>query len=177
MKFMDGPLSAREAAELERHAGTCATCAEDFAAYRGIMADFSETELICAPEGFEEAVMGKIRALPAIARSPEFFDGVVYGIWGVFSVLIGLGLILVLNRDAILADMSQNAAYANFMALISPVYAYVSDLAGNIAAGWRAFANGVYAYAEPIKYAVVAIFVILAAVQFFARKREPVKTR
>jgi len=177
LKFMDGPLSARENTELEQHAEQCPACAEDFAAYTQMMADFSETELISAPDGFEEAVMRKIRELPVIARSSEFFDSVVYGIWGAFSVLIGLGFILILNRDALLAGMSQNPAYANLMALISPVYAYVAEAAGRVANGWEAVMSDVSAYSEQIKYAVVAIFAVLAAVQFFMHRREPLKTR
>jgi len=175
MSYMDGSLTARQQAELERHASSCAPCAEDFAVYRGIMADFSETALISAPEGFDEAVMEKIRALPAISRPREFFDSVVFGIWGVFSVLMGLGVVLALNKDTLLAGMSQNPAYINLMALINPISAYVSDAAGGVAKVWQNAVNAVSAYAGPIKYAVVAAFVLLAAVQFFVHKNDKVE--
>ena len=170
MKYMDGVLTDAEAASLNRHIKVCDQCKEDFLVYDSIMYNFSEMTLTEAPEGFERRVMDIITQLPettlkAVNRS-------LSGILGVFSVLIGLGFILIMNKEAMILWMRQ---YPQFQPLTN-ILVTVSTAVNNISLQVSEVMSQVLAYLQQagpnLIYLPLLLFWVLAAAQFIIYRRE-----
>ncbi|MDR1531242.1 MAG: zf-HC2 domain-containing protein [Clostridiales bacterium] len=170
MRYMDGTLSEDDAVLLKKHLDTCAACAEDFSLYDEIVTHFSEDTLVSAPEGFEKAVMERIRALPALVARPEL-DTLLYLVWGAVSVLFGIGLIVFFNRDAIIESLAANPAFARYIDLLPPVSDYVTTVLADVSQTVSAVADSVQAYISSFRYLLLIIFVILAAAQMVIARR------
>jgi len=170
MKYMDGILTEPEAQSLHGHIKVCGRCKEDFLIYDGIMGDFSKMTLSEPPEGFEMRVMNIVRQLPetglkSVRRS-------LYGVLGVFSVLLGLGIIMNMNRESLLNWIGR---YPQFKPLLD-AYAPIADAFGKISMQVSAALSQVSAYlqqaASNLYYVPLLLFLALAAAQLFIYKRE-----
>ena len=172
MKYMDGVLSEAEAASLNGHITECAQCKEDFLAYDGIMGNFSGMTLCEPPEGFELRVMSIIRQLPEMGLKSVHRS--LYGVLGVFSFLLGLGIILDMNKDAALDWMGR---YPQFKPLLD-VYAPVSEAVRNISHQVSLALSMVSSYLQQVSsglyYVPLLIFGVLAAAQFIIYRKERV---
>jgi len=172
MKYMDGVLTEGEAASLNRHIKVCGRCAEDFFVYDGIMNSFSEMTLSEPPEGFERRVMEIVRQLPEMGL--KSVNRALYGVIGVFSVLLSLGIILDMNRESILGWMRQYPQFESFIKLYAPV----SDAVGSISLRVSTAAAQVSAYLQQVgsnlNYVLLLLAVVLAAAQFVIYRRERV---
>lgn len=105
MKYIDGELSEKEARILNEHILMCRVCKESFYIYNTISVNIVEKLEYSAPEGFEARVMGSI----ALAGLPfEAEDSTHDGLIGVFSVLLGTGVLLFIFRNTIINSVSQS---------------------------------------------------------------------
>ncbi|MDR1541352.1 MAG: zf-HC2 domain-containing protein [Clostridiales bacterium] len=168
MKYMDGILSDHEAELLNRHIGQCSRCKEDFLIYDGIMADFSKMEIVEAPDGFEELVMAKIRTLPV----PEVAtDSVLCVIWGAFSVLMGLGFIITMNKEAIMEWLSLHPQFDSLMAYLQPLSVTVANVSASMTASFQSMAAQMSQVFSGFRYVLLVIFGLLAVVQYFVYRK------
>ena len=110
MKHMDNELSVEDYAHLQKHLEVCFDCAEDFAAYSGILSDFENMScLVDAPNGFEKAVMSKIERLePEESRSRNETVTVALAV-GALSILLGLVVLFsgVNLAESVMASLPQ----------------------------------------------------------------------
>jgi predicted anti-sigma-YlaC factor YlaD len=173
MKYMDGTLSEREAAALNAHLAECEACREDFKLYDVILADFADEALLAAPEGFEEAVMAKIDALTDVEHKAESrLDSLILAVWGTFSVLMGSGFLLSMNRDVIMGYFSSKPALSAMVSMMNDASAYVSQMSASITSALNTFGTSALDYLTSFKYALLFIFGVLAAVQYVMYRRD-----
>ena len=172
MKYMDGVLTENEAGSLHQHIKVCARCEEDFLAYDGIMNNFAEMSLSEPPEGFEIRVMEIVRQLPEVGL--KSVHRALYGVLGVFSVLLGLGIILNMNKESLLNWVDR---YPQLQPL-ARIYAPISDAVGNISLQVSSAAAQILSVLRQagsgLSYVPLLLFALLAAAQFVMYRRERV---
>jgi len=176
MKFMDGLLAEKEAVVLHKHVEGCAGCKEDFIIYSQILMNFEVDTEAEAPVGFVEAVMARIDVLPvhAVIKTGAG-DTVLCAVWGTVSVMLGLGSLLVLNRDSVIAFVSSQPGLSAYADALTPVTAYMTELADNFGLVFQSAITAAAGFVGWIKYVCLASFVILAIVQFFLYRRGKVE--
>ena len=170
MKYMDGALTDAEAASLNRHVQACGNCMEDFVTYDGIISSFSEMQLTEAPEGFEYRVMDIISQLPEVAIKPV--NRPLYGVLGIFTVLMGLGFVLVMNRDAMLGWVSGYPKLVPLMNFLIPVSTAVNSISHQAAAFLSQVSSYLRQAGSSLNYVPLLLFGVLAAVQYVIYRRE-----
>lgn len=166
MKYVDGEISEDEARLLNSHITQCSSCRADFYFYDGLIKSLNEFEEIEAPVTFEAEVMAKINALDYnYAGSGYRTEHKVFNVvLGVFSVIMGGGVVLFIFREPIL-----NALLGSEQS--SPYYSKlveISDFAGelwvslkNSVAGAVSSANGaIGAYMGIIIMLIIAVVVL-----------------
>ncbi|MDR1067488.1 MAG: zf-HC2 domain-containing protein [Clostridiales bacterium] len=146
MKYMDGRATEKELALLRAHAGECPSCGEDLELYGRLMTDFNQECLEEAPDGFDDAVMTKIAALDITRESVQArVESFMCCASGVFSALIGVGVLLFLNKEPLLNYLAGNERFLNLI----DVWASVSIFADRLSAGATAFMSSSAAAVAP----------------------------
>jgi anti-sigma factor RsiW len=169
MKYMDKTLSAQEAEALNRHIASCSACKEDIMVYDKIMSDFSEMELVEPPENFTASVMAKIRLLPAPSSAA---DGMLGGVWAVFSVLMGLGFLLAMNKDGIMAWMAQYPQLSAALVYMQPLSESVSQISNAAITSLQTAFTQASSWMSSLRYGLLGIFSVLAIAQILMRRKE-----
>ena len=170
MKYMDGVLTDAEAVSLNRHIKLCGHCKEDFLAYDSIMRNFSEMALTEAPEGFESHVMDIVMQLPEVKA--KFVNRSLSGILGVFSVLIGLGFILIMNKDAMISWLHQYPKLEPLYNSLAAVSAAVNNISLQVSAAMSQVSAYLQQAGSDLIYVPLLLFWALAAAQFIIYRRE-----
>ena len=170
MKYMDGILTETEAASLNSHITACGQCKEDFLAYDGIMENFSGMELCEPPEGFELRVMSIIRQLPEVGLKPAYRS--LYGVLGVFSVLLGLGIILDMNKEAVLAWMGLYPQLKPLLNIYLPVADAVRDISNQVSMMLSQVSSYLQQISSGLYYVPLLLFGVLAGAQFVIYRKE-----
>jgi len=178
MKYMDGTLSEQDAGRLRKHIDQCEGCKADFTVYDEIVSAFEMPEETFAPDGFVEAVMTKINALEsASVKATVKADSILLTVWGLFTVLLGLGCVLALNREPISAYLAAQPALAGYMDMLAPIGVMVGEFVSGIAASAEALFSQASTFVAGAKYVVLGIAACLALVQVFLSRRERVAAR
>jgi len=172
MKYMDGNLSESDAVKLNLHISECETCKLDFIIYDDLMRNFTEMPIVETPAGFVDKVMARVRELPAVqAYNNSSPDNALYVFWGVFSVLIGLGAILSMNKDSILAWMIQYPQFKPIADFIVPLSETVTSLSNSMIANARRLTAQAGELMSGLRYILLTVFGLVTAIQlFFFRK-------
>ncbi|MDR2648960.1 MAG: zf-HC2 domain-containing protein [Clostridiales bacterium] len=168
MKYMDSALTDAEAVSLNRHIHVCAHCKEDFLAYDGIMDNFSEMTLSEAPEGFEHRVMAIISRLPEMEVKP----GPVYGILGVFSLLLSLGFILIMNKETMLSWMYPYPQLEPLINIFVSISAAVDNISLQVSSALSQISLYLQQAGPGLNFVPLLLFVALSAAQLVIYKRE-----
>jgi len=175
MKYMDGALSEADAERLHKHIAQCDMCKADFMIYDEIVSEFSTLDEAPAPDGFVDAVMAKIGALEtesASAKASVKADNILVTVWGIFTVLLGLGFVLALNRDAVSTFLASQPALAGYMETLAPLGVMVGDFAAGITAVTQdLFAQAAVLLAD-VKYVILGIAACLALAPVVLSVRE-----
>ena len=179
MKYIDNCLTAAEAEKLHKHLAVCEKCRADFAIYDSIAGEFSDMEFIIdAPAGFEEAVMEKIKELPAPKAALEKSINTVLMAVGIgFVSILALGFIIFINRDIIIELAGNYPQLAGYVAFLTPVSEYVTSFMGNI---WNValnFSVAAFAFVSGYKYVILVAALALLAIQFALRGRSKEKVK
>jgi len=172
MKYMDMILTDAEALSLNRHIKTCDQCKVDFLVYDSIMNSFSEMSLIEAPEGFEDRVMEKIAQLPEPRTKAAGIQ--LSGLVGVFSVLIGLGFILILSKDAIIGWMHTFPQFEPLLSIIVPISTAIDNISYQVSTAISEFALSLQQIGPDLTFVPLLLFGVLAGIQFFMYRKERV---
>ena len=175
MKYMDGAISTQEAERLHKHIEQCEDCKADFLIYDEIVTGFSTLDETPAPDGFTEAVMAKIESLEtesASAKASVKADNILVTVWGIFSVLFGLGFALAMNREAISEFLSSRPALAGYMETLAPIGVMAGDFASGITAAVETIFMQASAFLADTKYVILAIAACLALAQVILSFRE-----
>jgi len=170
MKYMDGVLDGAEADSLNRHIKSCGHCKEDFLAYDSIMKNFSEMTLSEAPEGFEHRVMDIIRQLPEVRL--KSVSRQLSGILGVFTVLIGLGFILIMNKEAMIGWLSQYPQFEPLTGILVPVSTALNSISLQVSVTMSQYVSYLQQASLRLNYVPLLLFGVLAAAQFVIYRRE-----
>ena len=170
MKYMDGILTDAEAVSLNRHITSCGRCKEDFLAYDSIMQGFSELTLTEAPEELEQNVMDIIIRLPDVR--PKSVSHQLSGILGVFSVLISLGFIIIMNKEAIMDWMYQYPQFKPLLNIFVPVSTAVNSISLQVSGAVSQVSSFLRQAGSNLYYVPLMAFGVLAAVQFVIYKKE-----
>lgn len=135
MKYMDGELGERDIARLRLHVADCPACKADFELYDFISESLtSDGGLTATPEGFTKSVMGLVAALPTPKRqAASAFDRLMCTVWGLFSMLFGLGFLLIINRERIIEYLSGIPALEGYIRLVEPIPGRLAEVFGNAA--------------------------------------------
>lgn len=175
MKYMDMTMTEKEANALKEHIGKCAECYEDFLTYNEILEGFSDnSDNIAAPEGFEACVMEKIYGLGEIYKEKEnSFYPFFYGIWCVISMLCGFGMLLILNKEAIMNYLSSNAMLSGYVKYFEAIESYGLQFKANILNLLDMLLSSIGGYISNIQFvAVVALFILISAQIIIFRKNK-----
>lgn len=121
MKYMDGEITSQEAEKLNEHILTCKKCEEAFFIYDGMVAEMSSMPQFDAPEGFENAVMAKISALPATQSIYSVRDKAKILIAGTFAMLLSIGALLIAYRDTIIYNLAKSQRFGAYMQNLIPL--------------------------------------------------------
>lgn len=159
MKYMDSEINEKEAFELHNHTANCEECRVMFALYAEIMDGFDMTEEIEAPLGFEEAVMESIaNVVPGYRQSFTMNLGCI--MLSIFSVLAGLGTLLVIRREYIMEYMINTPGLEKYTDNFQYVSGYLDRLGNSVISLIQSVQLGTVQYAIEVQLAV-AISVIL----------------
>ena len=170
MKYMDGVLTDAEAISLNRHIKTCGHCKEDFLAYDGIMKDFSEMTLSEAPEGFEYRVMEIITRLPE--TRPKAAGRPLTGVFGIYTVLLSLGFILNVNKEAIIEWMYNYPQFEPLLNIIVPISTAINSISFQVSAAVLQGLSYLEQAGGSLHYILLLLFGVFAAAQLVIYKRE-----
>lgn len=152
MLYLDKALTEDEAAILNSHLRECPECLSEFKLYEAMAADICLMECPSAPEGFEAAVMERVRAVQR--ESPPVFDNarrLMSAFWGVFAIIFGASSLLILYSAQILGSIAENRYLAGMVQSFAPVYDELARLGEGLAsiahtafgAGFASFSNAV----------------------------------
>ena len=175
MKYMDSVMTEAEALLLGTHIESCANCREAFAIYDMMMDDFSDLELMEAPEGFELEVMEKINELPTVSEKiMNNMDNANNLVWGTFSVLLGIATLITMNRDLILKYMISNETLNPYAQMVTENIEYFQTIFTNIETSFYAMLTVFNTYIAEGKYFILVVFAVLIAVQVYIYRKEKV---
>jgi anti-sigma factor RsiW len=170
MKYMDMILTDAEALSLNKHIKTCEQCKEDFMMYDSIMNGFSEMSLVEAPEGFEDSVMEAVAQLPVHKAKTTGVSGLL----GVFSVLIGIGFILILNSEAIIGWMQGYPQLEPLLSVIIPAATAIDNISYQVSTSISEFTLSIQQVAPNLIFVPLLLFGVLAGAQFMMYRKERV---
>ncbi|MDR3239289.1 MAG: zf-HC2 domain-containing protein [Clostridiales bacterium] len=178
MKYMDGVLAEPEALWLNKHILQCEHCKEDFFLYDHIMEHFAKMPLCDAPANFEERVMARIRLLPAPAALTDSLERAFCGIWGVFFVLMALGLLLGMSKDAVIAWLSERAglALAPLAALMASASDDVTRVSNLFLMNMSQFLTRIWQFFSGLQVILLIAMGLLILVQIVLYKKDKVDT-
>ncbi|MGL4791680.1 MAG: anti-sigma factor family protein [Anaerotignaceae bacterium] len=123
MKYMDGQISVEEAEMLNTHISACIDCKEAFFLYDELLNEMEDVEEVLAPEGFQEAVMAAVMALPKEERVSVYSLKYKVKVWvaGTFAVLLSIGALLIGHRDIVLSSLYQIPLIRDYVVALEPV--------------------------------------------------------
>ena len=175
MKYMDGEITAKESAQLGAHIENCEVCYESFKTYDVIKSEFDMNITECeypAPEGFVEAVAGKIALLPERKKAVSSFENLVFIVWGVFSIIFGAGFLLFLNREQIVALMEGNEVFTSYLRFIEPFGVKIEELTVAVQTVMTDALSSAGEFFNSYRYVVLAVFFAAVIVQYAIRLRK-----
>ncbi|NLP46364.1 MAG: hypothetical protein GX347_04860 [Epulopiscium sp.] len=177
MNYLDGVLSKDQAYQLNQHLQKCDSCVETFYAYEQIQEEFKKMSVVEVPEDFTRNVMSKINKItPQYHLEPQSCIENINGIvWGIFSILFGIGVLLVMYQQELLQFLLNNPYTASWIGQFIPTFDLLADylvqLQHNI--------NEVFVFVQKImgniKNVLIFILIVLGVVQYQIYRKEKVE--
>jgi hypothetical protein len=114
---MDSEITEKEAAALNEHIAVCKKCREAFYVYDAILreSEIIAEEKIAAPDGFEQAVMARIKAENKPVYGYSISDRIREVCLCMFVALFVLSVIISRNAEAIMAKLYQYPAFRGYI--------------------------------------------------------------
>lgn len=132
MKYIDGEITSQEAEKLNQHLLACKKCKESFLVYEGMLWEMNDIQQVDTPEGFECAIMAKIKALPQAKSLYSTGDKVKIWVAGTFAMLLSIGAIFIVYRDAIIFNLGKNQHFGMYMQNLLPLVERVEAQTENV---------------------------------------------
>gem|GEM_PF-4733060 len=132
MKYIDGEITSQEAEKLNQHLLACNKCKESFLVYEGMLCEMNDMLQVDTPEGFECAIMAKIKALPQVKSIYSTRDKVKIWVAGTFAMLLSIGAILISYRDAIIFSLAKSPHFGVYMQNLLPLVVRVEAQTENV---------------------------------------------
>ncbi|NLK21861.1 MAG: zf-HC2 domain-containing protein [Epulopiscium sp.] len=177
MKYMDGTLTKGEAKDLNSHIVGCSSCKEEFFIYQRVIEGMENDKAIEAPVDFEVGVMEKIKNIeidyrPKKTTSLETIKAMV---WGIFSLMFGIGVLLFIYRESFLEYMLQNPYIGHWAKVIVPtayvLSSYIDQIKNEI--------GDILIYSKPLisslRVVVISILTVLLGIQYYIYRRKKVE--
>ena len=143
--------------------------------YDMMLDDFSEFELIPAPDNFSLQVMEKIKALPApVEKAESRMENATNFVWGTFSVLLGIATLIALNRETILNYMLANESLERYARLVEANVTYFEDIFANAQESFYMMTTILNTYLTESRYLILTIVVVLVSAQIYIYRKEKV---
>ena len=171
MKYMDNTLAETETDPLNAHLESCGKCRGDFMIYDEILRELSH-QTVYAPDNFEALVMDVIRKLPSDSKKfMSSADNLLCVVWGIFSVLFGLGFLAVMNRESIIGYLSDNPSLKAYADFLIPVSRFADAAAASLMSAADTLVTDVSAYISSSRYILMLIVGVLIMVQYVIYKK------
>ena len=173
MKHMDGALTEDEKERLEKHIRSCEKCGEDFLIYEEIQNGLPEP-MIFAPDNFETLVMEKINALPENKKFAGSIDNLLCVVWGIFSVMFGLGFLAVMNKESVIAYISENPSLSGYTDILVSISNFAESAGTMVMEAVTGASAEVSGYISASRYIILLIIAVLAVLQYVVYKKNKV---
>ena len=109
MKFMDNTYTEEETEMFNIHLKECISCRESFSVYQEMMESFPDMEIHEVPENLKSNIMEEVYKSSQTSKKLRFYmEKIVYGSIGLFFLLIGISLSVIINKDIILQTLSKS---------------------------------------------------------------------
>ena len=124
MKHMEGRATTRERALLEFHIKGCEACQEAVAVFEAVSPKVGE---LCAPDDFEDCVLGKIKSVSARNKSAAYLP---------WAVLLSLMLLPDLEHVTYAGESFAKAVYMWTVNIVIYVSQWISINLGDMINSW-----------------------------------------
>lgn len=167
MKYMDGELCEKEAVKLREHVALCPSCKADFELYDFICEKLTDNGgLTSAPEKFTESVMNLVAALPTPKKqAASAFDRIMGVTLGLFSLLFGLGFLLVINRDQIIARLYSIPALQGYVQIVEPRAQWIGEAFAGLLESVQAGFMSAFGFISEHRFIIFGVFAVLVVGQ------------
>ncbi|NLK97601.1 anti-sigma factor family protein [Defluviitalea saccharophila] len=177
MKYMDGILSMEEAQKLNLHITQCESCKESFFMYQMVMDELRDEAVSEAPDGFEAAVMAKIKDIEVDykLKEPMPIDNLTAMLWGTFSLLFGIGVLLYIYNQPVLEFLLGNPYTKDWAQAMIPTVdvlsVYVSDIKSKLQ---ELVSNGSQLFTS-LKMIAIPVLAVLASIKYYIYRKQKVE--
>lgn len=134
MKYMDGILAMEEAHKLNLHITECDACREEFFTYQTMIEELQDFTVVEAPKEFEAQVMEKINMIEMeyIQKQAVSMENITAMVWGAFSLLFGIGVLLFIYRQSVLEYLIQSPYMGDWIQIMIPAVNMLSSYLNDI---------------------------------------------
>lgn len=177
MKYMDGILTIEEARQLNHHINECDDCREEFFTYQRMIEALQDGQVYEAPENFEVQVMNSIKDIELDYEIKETIsvETVKAMVWGLFSLIFGLGILLVLYKQPIIEYLLANPYVGDWASAMIPTVdilsVYISDTKKELQS---ILVNSEYILTT-LRLILIPILAVIGAVHYYIYRKEKVE--
>lgn len=177
MKYMDGILTMDEAKKLNYHITECVSCREEFFTYQIMMEELQEGKMVEAPEQFEFEVMDKIKGIDFDYKVKEIgsIENITAMLWGVFSLVFGIGVLLFIYRQPVLEYLLQSPYMGDWVKAVLPAVDLLSSQINDIRTEIEEFLSNGRQIITLLKVITISVLTMLASIQYYIYRKKKVE--
>lgn len=176
MKYMDGVLSIEEANKLNLHIAECDSCREGFFAYQMMMEELQDN-ILEAPDGFETKVMERIKDIDLDYKIKETMpiENITAMIWGTFSLLFGIGVLLFIYRQPVLEYLLQNPYTGDWAQAMVPTVDILSAYINDVKNKFEDILSNGNQIITSLRMVLVPALAVLGSIQYYIYRKKKVE--
>ncbi|NLM13667.1 MAG: hypothetical protein GX209_07970 [Epulopiscium sp.] len=177
MKYMDGILSMEEAQKLNFHITECESCRESFFTYQMVMDELRDEAVYEAPDGFEAAVMAKIKDIEVDykLKEPMSMENITAMLWGMFSLLFGIGVLLCIYSQPILDYLLGNPYTMDWAQAMIPTVEVLAVYVNDIKTRLQELVSSGSQILTSLKMIAIPVLVVLASIKYYIYRKQKVE--
>jgi hypothetical protein len=177
MKYMDGILSMEEAKQLNLHLTECDACKEEFFAYQKMIDVLQDGQFYKAPDDFESTVMNRIKDIEVEYEIKKTvpIETISAIVWGFFSLIFGIGVLLVLYRQPVLEYLVQNPYLGEWANSMIPAMDILSAYINDFKTEMTNILGTIKYIFEVLRLILIPIVAVLGVVKYYIYRKEKVE--
>ncbi|HHW66418.1 MAG: hypothetical protein PWP07_1932 [Epulopiscium sp.] len=177
MKYMDGILTMEEAQKLNFHITECESCRESFFTYQMVMDELRDESAMKAPDGFESEVMAKIKDIEIDykLKEPMPIENISAMLWGVFSLLFGIGVLLCIYNQPVLKFLLENPYTKDWAQAMIPTMDLLNEYINDIKTKLQEFVSDGGQIFTVVKMIAVPVLTVLASIKYYIYRKKKVE--